>query len=122
MRNLGFAALALLAVSIGFGIWIACTGIPYRTARLTVHKLTGVAFAVLSIIIFFVQATRMSGMTTVDLVLAVSFAVALISLLATGGLMSARQQPTPLPRLIHAASTGIISISACWKFLSVLIG
>ena len=121
MRNLGFAALALLAVSIGFGIWIACTGIPYRTARLTVHKLTGVAFAVLSII-FFVQATRMSGMTTVDLVLAVSFAVALIGLLATGGLMSARQQPTLLLRLIHAASTGIISISACWKFLSVLIG
>lgn len=121
MRTMVIASLALLALSVGFGLWIGIAGAPYNTALLTVHKLSSVAFAVLSVI-YFIGTARKTGIAAWDTVLAVVFAASLVALLATGAIMSGKAETAPLLRILHAVSSGILSLSAAWKLLAFLIG
>jgi len=121
MKPMLIATLALLALSLGLGIWIAAAGTPYSTALLIVHKLTAVAFAVL-IVILVIKDARQTGMTPMDIALLAALAAALLALLATGGILSAKQQPSALLRVIHSVSAGILTLGAGWKLLSLLVG
>lgn len=121
MKTMVIAALGLLIVSAGMGIWTAISGAPYNTALLTVHKLTSIGFAVLCVI-WFIGEVRQTGMGTGDIVLAAVFVAALIALLATGGMMSAKPQPAALLRIIHTAAAAVLSLSAGWKLIAFLIG
>ena len=62
-------------------------------------------------------------MAAADITLVAVFVVSLIALLATGGIMSGKQQVVPLLRAVHAVSSGcVLSLSAAWKLISFLIG
>ncbi len=119
MRTIGFAALALLIISAGFGIWIALAGSPYGTALLTLHKLTSIAFGVLCVL-FFIRSVQSGGMTGGDIAVAAVFAVSVLALLATGGIMSAKQ-PTLLLRAIHIAGSAAAYITAGIRLVRFLI-
>src|SRR5512143_3200540 len=120
MRTIVIAALALLALSAGLGIGIGVSGAPYSKALLAVHKIVSVAFAVLCVI-FYVGATRETGAATLDIVLAAVFAAALIALLATGAIMSGKQE-TVLPlKIAHAAASAVIALSAGWELIGYLL-
>ena len=121
MKSMAIAALILLVVSVGLGVWLGIAGAPYNVALQTVHKLASVGFAVLCVI-FFVGEVRKTGMAAADIALAAVFVVSLIALLATGGIMSGKQQVAPLLRAVHAVSSGVLSLSAAWKLISFLIG
>ncbi len=120
MRNLVFAALALLAVSLGFGIWTAIAGLPYSTALFTLHKLTGAASAVLCIVFYF-KVMRTDGLTPFDITLGIVFSAALILLLVTGGILGARQSPTVMLRIAHGLSGVSLSLVTGWKLITFLL-
>ena len=49
MKSMAIAALILLVISVGLGVWLGIAGAPYRrynVALQTVHKLASVGFAV----------------------------------------------------------------------------
>ena len=120
MKTMVIAALALLALSVGLGIWIGLSGHPYNTVLLTVHKLASIAFVVLCVL-YYGNAMRGTSISAGDIALIVLFIVSVAALLATGGIMSAKQ-PNLFLRIAHIAATGILSVSAGWKLLAYLIG
>ena len=120
MNTMAIAALALLAASVVLGIWMGITGQPYSAALLTMHKLASIAFIVLCVV-FCINIAQVSGYTAADVVLIVIFIISAAALPATGGIMSAKA-PSVLPQTVHITATGALSISACWKLVSYLIG
>ncbi|MBN1777641.1 MAG: hypothetical protein JW811_05920 [Clostridiales bacterium] len=121
MKTMVIAALILLIVSVGLGIWMGIAGAPYNTALQTVHKLSSIGFAVLCVI-YFVGETRKGGMAAGDIALAAVFVVSLIALLATGGIMSGKQEVPALLRIAHAASAVLIAAGSGWKLIVALLG
>lgn len=119
MKTITIAALALLIISAGFGIWIALAGSPYSTALLTLHKLTSLAFGVLCVL-FLIRSVQSGGMTGGDIAVSVVFAVSVLSLLATGGIMSAKQPTMPL-RAAHIAASAAAYITAGIRLVLYMI-
>ena len=110
MKTMGIFAVVLLVVSIGFGIWIGVTGKPYSIGLFTVHKLSGIGFTILTIIIV-VNRIRSCGFAGLNMVFAIAFGITIIALLSTGAIMSGDKATTAFLRVVHIASTVVSVIS-----------
>ncbi len=121
MKTMVIAALILLVLTVGLGIWLGFAGAPYNMALQTVHKLSSIAFAVLCVL-FFLGETRKTGMAAGDIALAAVFVISLIALLASGGIMSGKQQVPALLRIVHTVSSILIAAGSGWRLIAALIG
>lgn len=110
MKTMGIYAAVLLLISIGLGIWTGVAGKPYSIALFTVHKLSGAAFAILTIIIA-VKRMRSGSLTSQDVTFATVFVIALVAVIATGAIMSGEKPVTLLLRGGHIASALISAVS-----------
>lgn len=120
MKGLVYAALALLGISVGLGIWSGIAGSAHNTALVIVHKLASVGFAVLGVIWYIRQAR--SGMAALDPVAAILLAALLIALFATGGIMSGKELPAVLLRIVHTGAAILLTLGGGWKLVAFLLG
>lgn len=118
MNTKGIIAVILLVISIGFGIWTGVSGKPYNTGLFTVHKLSGLGFGVL-IIIIAVNGIRSGSFSGQDIALTVVFGISVIALIATGAIMSG-DKPISALRIIHIVSA-VISIVTGFVQLAFLV-
>jgi hypothetical protein len=119
VRTIAFAALALLLLSAAPGIRLGVARPPYNRALLAAHKLTGVALAALCVI-FFLRSVPDAGMTGTDALSAAALAASIVTLVATGAVLSGKAKPSPLLRILHAAAAGVLALSAGWKLIGFL--
>ena len=103
-------ALLLLLATLTFGIWIYFLGKPYNNALFTVHKLTGLATAVFSVLFVF-RSLKIISPTSVVVIMLIIAALSVLALFTSGALMSSTST-SPLPlRTIHLIATLIFMIS-----------
>jgi hypothetical protein len=96
MTLLGIAGPGLLFFLMFLaGFWLKRTGKPYNTFFLTVHKLTGLAAAVLFVMIV-LQVNRAGTLSVSGLIAGVVTVVFFLDALVTGGIISINK---PMPEM-----------------------
>ncbi len=100
----------IMAITIVIGIWLSRSGKPYNNVVLTVHKLivlVNIVFAVLLFINIYKTAIVGSFLITLTSIAGLS----VLSLLATGAVMSIKKTSTTLLRVIHILGTVLVFAS-----------
>lgn len=115
-----FLALLLLLPTLAFGVWLHFAGKPYGNALFTLHKLAGLATAVLSALFVF-RALRSVPPTGAIVILLIAAALAVLALFASGAWMSAGSGPLSLPKVMHIIAT-VVFILACGGAVFQLLG
>lgn len=110
IKVFGVFAIVLLLVSVILGIWIGVAGKPYNTALFSVHKLAGIEFVALMVLITINEA-RSAGIFGVSAVLSVVAVASLATLLTTGAMMSGDKDVIAVLRVIHIFAVVLISLS-----------
>ncbi len=104
-------AIALFVLTIGAGYWLSLAGKPLNQLILAAHKLIALAAVVLAVLAF-LQWRQAASLAPVKLLLLILIAVVIVTLFATGALLS---QNKPLPAILlrlHQAATLVALLSA----------
>jgi hypothetical protein len=101
----------LFAATTGLGVWLSLLGRPYGVPLLTAHKLIALAatLTALALLRSATAARALAGGTVVAIAIVVA---AVITLFATGGLMSAGKLPVSTGRTVHAVATVVAAALA----------
>ncbi|MBN1814612.1 MAG: hypothetical protein JXA14_22420 [Anaerolineae bacterium] len=103
MDAISIVAGLVFVVIFASGYWLSRAGKPYNAIVLTVHKLISLAAVVLLVIIM-IQSNRVAALSAIELVAGVVTGLFLLSLIATGGLLSIdKQMPAVVLRLHRIA-------------------
>ena len=100
----------LFLVIIGFGIWVSRLGKPYHGLLFNIHKLIALG----AVILTGARIWRMDPLNEFSRSVIIPLAIAVIfvmSMFATGAIMSIREGETKIPLLIHQIGPIIITLS-----------
>lgn len=95
-----FTAGVLFLIIFFFGFWLSRTGKPYNSLLLNVHKLIGLAAGILLVVTVY-RVHQTDPISPVGLSAAVITVVFFLSLIVTGGLVSAGVQLPGLVSYVH---------------------
>ena len=100
----------LFVITVGFGFWVSRMGKPYHALLFNIHKLVALGGVILgSIRIFKLDPLAEFPLLVIGL-LGVA-AVCVITMFATGAVMSIKEEETRLVLTIHQISPFLITIS-----------
>lgn len=94
--------------TVGFGFWVSKAGKPYNGLLFNIHKLIALGAAILTGIRVF----KLNPFSTFPNLVIILFGLAVfgvISMFATGAIMSIRDQENRAAQLMHQVSVGIIT-------------
>ena len=99
----------LFVITVGFGFWVSWIGKPYHALLFNIHKLVALGGVILgSIRIFKLDPLAEFPLLVVGL-LGVA-AVCVITMFATGAVMSIKEEETRLVKTIHQISPFLITV------------
>lgn len=99
------------------GFWLSRAGKPYGRALLTAHKLIAVAMLVFVVWSAF-SANKASPLGSLAWVVVSLAVVALVALIASGGVLSAMESPPSAVALLHkVVPYGSVLLTAAWLYL-----
>ena len=97
-------ALVLLALTIGTGYWLSLAGKPLNQIILTLHKLIA-AGAVILAVLAVIQLHRTADIHTLALILLVFMGLMVVTLFATGAILSPGKTLPGIVLNLHRACT-----------------
>ena len=118
ITKITISGLLLILVFIT-GIWMSKLGKPYQTALFTVHKLATLAIIVLAVIIIRTVHNQF-GLTSTQWILAIGTSVVLLVAIATGGILSAKEETIKTVQILHRILPALTLIGVIALFISVL--
>lgn len=98
----------LFLVTVGFGFWVSKVGKPYNGLLFNIHKLIALSAVILTGIRIF-NLDPISTFAHLVIIIFSLAAIGVISIFATGAVMSIQDQEIRIPHLIHQVSVGIIA-------------
>ena len=105
--------------TIGSGVWLSKLGKPYGTLIFNVHKFVALGFIVYSFVVI-KNLIKTIDTTTAMWFLILLSGVLILTLLATGGIVSASQEIKKALVVVHKISSILLLISLSgWYFLSL---
>ncbi len=109
----------LLAVTLIFGFIVSKTGKPYNTFLFTIHKLLALAAVVLAVIqvLNLLKVAPAQGLLIGLLILAV---ICVITLFATGAIMSAQKELHLVWRWVHGLASLLLAGSSILLVIKLL--
>jgi hypothetical protein len=108
---LRLAVLALAGVTVfGSGLWLTRSGWPFSTLIVTIHKLVALAAVVFVGALTF-QAVRAAPLSLSEWAAVVTAGLACVAAIASGGVVSALQEPPPAVRWAHRVVSWLAGVS-----------
>ena len=102
MPTVGFVGAAI--VVLGTGVWLTCSGRPFNTVLLAVHKLVALAVvAILGVLAY--RAADAALLSTADWILVISAGLLCLASFASGGVVSATEAAPAWVLWVHRIGT-----------------
>ncbi|MGB2965127.1 MAG: hypothetical protein WBB69_14195 [Anaerolineales bacterium] len=100
----------LFVITIGFGFWVSRTGKPYNGLLFNIHKLVALGGVIIGSILIF-RLDPFAEFPLLVIALLGAAAVCVITMFATGAVMSIKEEETRLVLTIHQISPFLITFS-----------
>jgi hypothetical protein len=102
--------LVLLLATTGMGFWVRRTGKPYSPALFNIHKLLALAGVVL-VLLWVIRSELLNSLSLLVGGVLIAAAAGVLSLFATGAVMSIREEETPKVSRLHQGALVLLILS-----------